>query len=828
MRLFPTESIGISGRLYSLSALAFVAVAALAISSIHFARLTSSAAHNLGRSGLAGIARTAQLELLVAKHKHVVEAASKDIEPGRVAGLHQTVRAIGSELRTLANQQDFGEHASRAFALLPELTAKADLVLELASSFLIERAQSATASYLVTSTEINDHIREERAEHLNVAGGNLALLRENARTLIRWVAGSALIALILIGPISIALMRRVTLRLRDITRGMVRLATNDTSVEIAGTQEPDEIGGMARALQVFKANAISLLEHQSKLETVNLWLDIALNNMSRGVSMFDANAKLVLCNANYARLYGLPTHLTAEGTPVSAIIAHRIESGIVIEASNALEAQGNELQYEHFIAPKTETSFVQRTLDGRLIQVSNQPLAAGGWVALHQDITKQREEEKSVRRLARLDSLTELQNRRGMHEALSEACKRLPLDGPFAVHSIDLDKFKHVNDAHGHQAGDALLEAVARRLRKATRPDDIVARLGGDEFAVMQAGAASLETAQILGRRLVEIISKPYEIRGHVVTIGASVGIALAPEHGADPEQLLRHADIALYAAKADGRRTHVIFEPAMDSKIQARRQLERDVRQALAYSEMTLHYQPIIDLERQRVVSCEALMRWTHRERGFISPADFIPVAEETGVIHALGAWALAEATRAAASWPDGIKVSVNLSPVQFNGPDLAAIVGAALADSGLDPSRLELEITESVLLKDDDQSIAMLHRLRDLGVSIALDDFGTGYSSLSYLRSFPFSKLKIDQSFVRDLPNRSECVAIVQAVTSLAHSLDMTTVAEGVETNDHLQRVRAAGCDQAQGYLFSKPVPVEKIPAVIAECQRRALFAA
>ena len=828
MRLPPIKSLGISGRLYSLSALAFLAVAALAVSSIHFARLTSSAAHTLGRSGLAGIARTAELELLVAKHKHIVEAASKDTDAGRLAGLHQSARAIGSELRTLAGKQDFGEPTSQALALLPELTAKADLVLELAASQLTGRAQTAAASYMVTSADINDHIREERAEHLTVASGNLVLLREKARTLIRWVAGSALIALILIGPISIALMRRVTLRLRGITRGMVRLAANDTSVEIAGTQEPDEIGGMARALQVFKANAISLLEHQSKLEYVNVWLDIALNNMSRGVSMFDANAKLVLCNANYARLYELPAHLTTEGTAASAIIAHRTASGTVIEAPTSLEAHAQDLSYEHMIERRTETSFVQRTTAGRLIAVSIQPLSAGGWVALHQDITKQREEEKSVRRLARLDSLTELQNRRGLQEALSDACRRLPVDGPFALHSIDLDKFKHVNDAHGHQAGDALLELVAQRLRKATRPEDIVARLGGDEFAVIQAGAASLETAQLLGKRLVDLVSKPYEIRGHVVTIGASVGIALAPEHGTDPEQLLRHADIALYAAKADGRRTHVTFEPAMDSKIQARRQLERDVRQALAYSEMALHYQPIIDLERQRVVSCEALMRWRHRERGFVSPADFIPIAEETGTIHELGAWALAEATRAAASWPDGIKVSVNLSPVQFNGPDLAAIVGAALADSGLDPARLELEITESVLLKDDDLSMAMLHRLRDLGVSIALDDFGTGYSSLSYLRSFPFSKLKIDQSFVRDLPNRTECVAIVQAVTALARSLDMTTVAEGVETNDHLQRVRAAGCDQAQGYLFSKPVPVEQIPLVIEECQRRAQFAA
>jgi diguanylate cyclase (GGDEF)-like protein len=828
VRWLPTTSIGISGRLYMLSAIALVAVAALAASSMHFSRLTSTAAQTLSRSGLAGIARATELELLVEKHKSAVEAASKDRDAQRVAALRQSAHGIGTELRSLAAKQDRGEQASPAFALLPELTAKADLVLELASLLLTERARVATFGYVATSTTMQEHIRQERADHVTVASTQLELLRENARALTRWVVASALIALFLIGPISIALMRSVILRLHDITHGMMQLAANDTTLQITGTQAPDEIGSMARALEVFKANAISLLDHQSKLESVNVWLDVALNNMSRGVSMFDANNTLVLCNANYARLYGLPAHLTQSGTPIAAIIAHRVQSGMVIEAPKTLESHSEGASFEDFIAPRTETNFIQRSREGRLISVSNQPLSAGGWVALHQDVTKQREADDVARRLARQDALTTLQNRRGLQEALGDACRRIATDGGFAVHCIDLDKFKHVNDAHGHQAGDTLLEAVAQRLRKATRPDDVVARLGGDEFAVIQCGTDCRETAQVLGARLVDVISKPYQIRGHVVTIGASIGIALAPEHGDDPEELLRHADIALYAAKADGRRTHVTFEPAMDSQIQARRQLERDVRQALAYSEMTLHYQPILDLATQRVVSCEALMRWTHRERGFVSPADFIPIAEETGVIHELGAWALAEATRAAAAWPDGIKVSVNLSPAQFNGPDLAAIVAAALADSGLTPSRLTLEITESVLLKDDDVSMAMLHRLRDLGVSIALDDFGTGYSSLSYLRSFPFSQLKIDQSFVRDLPNRSECVAIVQAVTSLARSLDMTTVAEGVETNDHLQRVRAAGCDQAQGYLFSKPVPVERIPAIIEECQRRALFAA
>ena len=365
VRLPPTKTLGITARLYSLMALAIVAVAALAASSIHFARMTSHAATTLSRSGLAGVSRATELELLIEKHKSLVEAAAKERDAARLGFLYQSVRAIGSDLKSLAAKLESGEYASQSFAILPELTAKADLVLELAASNLPDRAQTAVASYLVTSTEINDHIRQERAEHLTVASGNLALLRDNARSLIRWVLGTTLAALFIIGPVSLALMRRVTLRLRDITRGMLRLAANDTTVVIHGTSEPDEIGSMARALKVFKANAISLLEHQSKLESVNLWLDIAMNHMSRGLSMFDANGRLILSNANYARIYDLPAHLTQQGTPFAAIVAHRVERGIIIEAPSSLEAQSEPPTFEQIIASPVESTFVQRTEAGR-------------------------------------------------------------------------------------------------------------------------------------------------------------------------------------------------------------------------------------------------------------------------------------------------------------------------------------------------------------------------------------------------------------------------------------------------------------------------------
>jgi diguanylate cyclase (GGDEF)-like protein len=832
VRLPSISSFGISARLYALAGLAFLAVAMLAAGSLHFAHLTSNAALTLGRNGLAGISQTTQFELLVTRHNHAVDAASKEGDRSKLDGLRTVLADARHRIEALAAASALGLHGSKAARLVPELSARADLVLEFAELQLSDKVRDALVRYETTAQAIIRQLRGERAEHVARAEESMSLLRDHARALVRWVVGTGLVALILIGPVSLPLLRQAIFRLGEITRGMLRLAANDTSVDVPGTEERDEIGAMARALQVFKANAISLLEQQGQLKQLNFTLDIALNSMSRGLSMLDANGCLVVTNASFARMYGLPPHLVEPGTSIAAIFGHLDRTGVVLEAGAALEAQPEVLSYDTIYNGiyngRSETTFVQTTEAGRVISVSLQPIHGGGFVALHQDITEQRTHEERIARLARQDSLTKLENRRGLQDALANACQALDDAHGFAMHCIDLDKFKIVNDVHGHQAGDALLEAVAQRLRNAARREDVVARLGGDEFAIIQNNVSHLDEARALGERIVDEIGRPYEIRGTSISIGASVGVSVAPDHGRSPEQLLRHADVALYAAKSSGRNTCIMFDAAMDERIRARRQLERDVRQALAYSEISLQFQPIIDLASNRVISCEALMRWTHRERGAVSPADFIPIAEETGVIHELGAWALAEATRVAASWPEDIRVSVNLSPVQFAGPDLCAIVAAALEDSHLSAARLELEITESVLLREDDASRSVLHQLRDLGVSIALDDFGTGYSSLSYLRSFPFSKLKIDRSFVRDLPDRSDCVAIVQAITSLARSLDMTTVAEGVETHDHLHKVRAAGCDQVQGYLFSKPVPAEALEAVFAECRQKARFAA
>jgi diguanylate cyclase (GGDEF)-like protein/PAS domain S-box-containing protein len=424
------------------------------------------------------------------------------------------------------------------------------------------------------------------------------------------------------------------------------------------------------------------------------------------------------------------------------------------------------------------------------------------------DITERKRAETRVAHMAHHDALTSLPNRVLMRLRM-EGMLAARNGGHMAVMCLDLDNFKSVNDTLGHPLGDLLLQQVARRLQGELRSDDTVARLGGDEFAVLQAGAVSADVASELAQRLLTVVSEPYEIDGHTVTVGASIGIALAPNDGSDPDRLLKQADMALYRAKGDGRGAFRFFEPEMDARVQARRHLEMDLRSALNSGELEIYYQPLVDIASGRTCAFEALLRWRHRERGMIPPGEFIPVAEETGLIGPLGAFVLRQACADAILWPDDTKVAVNLSPLQFRTGSLLQTVMSALERSGLAAHRLELEITETLLLERGERVLATLHALRALGVRIAMDDFGTGYSSLSYLRSFPFDKIKIDRSFVRDLSSNTDSLAIVRAIVSLGSSLGITVTAEGVECEHDLDRLRAAGCNQAQGFLFSVPRP-------------------
>jgi diguanylate cyclase (GGDEF)-like protein len=443
------------------------------------------------------------------------------------------------------------------------------------------------------------------------------------------------------------------------------------------------------------------------------------------------------------------------------------------------------------------------------------------------EIANREESQAKSQYLACHDSLTGLGNRLLFKDQLEEALNDVSVTPhPVAVLFLDLDGFKAVNDTLGHSIGDLLLKSVATKLRDILQRTDRIARLGGDEFAILQISAPQPGSSIALAEKIIEIVGQPCSIDGHDVTVGASIGIAVAHPGDINTETFLKSADLAMYSAKSDGRGTYRMFDPEMDAIVQARRGLERDMRTALVQDGFRLFYQPLVNLQTKKVTTFEALMRWQHPERGTVPPSIFIPVAEEMGLIVQLGEWALRQACMEAIEWPDGICVSVNLSPLQFSKGNLVSTVMSALASSGLPASRLELEITESVLLEKSERNISILNQLRHLGVRISMDDFGTGYSSIGYLRSFPFDKIKIDQSFVKDLLVDEGSLAIVRAIAGLGVSFGMTTTAEGVETEEQMRCLNLEGCIEVQGYLFSKPVPANEIVGLLESLANRRLM--
>jgi diguanylate cyclase (GGDEF)-like protein len=554
-------------------------------------------------------------------------------------------------------------------------------------------------------------------------------------------------------------------------------------------------------------NAV-LRESEEALEAQNQRFAAALNNMAHGMCMFDKDKRLVVCNNLYLEMYGLARELGRPGTPLRAILEARIASRASPRDASHVEEILAEVSHG-------EPRYTVRELrDGRIMAVAYQPMDGGGWVVVHQDVTAQKRAEIEIAHMARHDALTGLANRLLLREKMDEALARLRHDGEkFGVLVLDLNRFKAVNDTLGHPIGDALLVQVAQRLGDIVRKTDTVARLGGDEFAILTAiDGDPVQGLTALAERLLVAIAAPYQIEDHHAVVATSVGIAIAPDNGTEAADLLRNADLALYRAKT-GAMGYCFFQTEMYDQARVLQGLETDLRAAVERQEFELHYQPIINAATKAIIGAEALVRWRHPERGLIPPAEFIHLAERTGLIEPLGDWVLRKACADAVGWPSHVKLAVNLSPAQFKCAKLVESVAAALGRSGLAPERLELEITETVILHKDATNIAILHELGRLGVSVVLDDFGTGYSSLSHLHMYPFHKIKIDKSFIDDLPTRDGRAAIVVAITGLARNLDIITTAEGVETASQFELLRAAGCNEVQGYLFGRPCPLSEL---------------
>ncbi|WP_084799967.1 EAL domain-containing protein [Bradyrhizobium sp. Ai1a-2] len=599
------------------------------------------------------------------------------------------------------------------------------------------------------------------------------------------------------------------------------VATTKTSTALADWRAQTKLQFSAAVLAIVVVTVTIFLivrqlrrQHDAarqRLSEKSSHLDTAINNMTQGLLLFDASGRLVICNQRYLDMLGVSPDVAKPGCHLRDLVLHRQSIGSFI---------GDVDEYcARFMGPNKsdvgESYF--STQDGRTIRMIFKCSPDGGWATTMEDVTERRRVEAKIEHLAHYDPLTNLPNRT-LFQRHAEGLLLETAHVQFAILYIDIDEFKRINDSLGHMIGDEFLKGVAERLRQSIGPEDFIARLGGDEFAIVQRGIAADVDVSALVERIYQALRTPLDCHGHHLSGDASIGIAVAPRDGTDLLGLLKRADLAMYAAKAAGRRTHRFFEPEMEKEAKLRRELEADMRAALVEGGFEIHYQPLVDLRSDEVTGCEALVRWRHPVRGMVSPAEFIPVAEETGLIEEIGQWVLRTACTEAATWPAHVRVAVNVSPVQFKSETLSLKVAAALVESGLDPRRLELEITEAVLIADDDAALVALNQLRALGVHIALDDFGTGYSSLQYLQRFPFDKIKIDRSFVKEVTRNSSSASIIRAVVSIAADRDMITTAEGVETEQQRDTVHMLGCTQMQGYLFSAARTAQEIRAMLA----------
>jgi diguanylate cyclase (GGDEF)-like protein len=561
------------------------------------------------------------------------------------------------------------------------------------------------------------------------------------------------------------------------------------------------------------------MRHDAALQGRNQLLDAVLDHMAHGLCAFDDKLDLIVVNARYLQMYGLTLDEAKPGTPLVELMRRSITRGVHRSGIGAEEMLAD---FKKRLIDNKEPELRRHLANGRVVSVRHQPMVGGGWVGTYEDITERCRAEENIVRIARHDALTDLPNRLLFGEKMVEGLARVAAKNEsMAVMCFDLDNFKAVNDSLGHPIGDKLLQELAKRLGAVVGAEDTIARLGGDEFAVIHP-TPDAQDAERLARELISTTATPFMIEGQEIHASICIGLAIAPQHGTTAEQLMKCADLALYRAKDQGRNSWRFFDPEMDVQAQRRRALEVDLHRALCAGEFHLDYQPLISLATNDVVGMEALVRWTHPVRGTVYPAEFIPIAEETGLIVPLGEWVLRQACADARQWPATVRLSVNLSPVQFRNRNLVSVVINALATAHLSAARLELEITEAALMQNADSIVETLQQLRSLGARIAMDDFGTGYSSLSYLRKFPFDRIKIDKSFIAEADSNADSAAIVRTIAALGKTLGIETTAEGIETVEQLKMVRRAGCTEGQGYLIGRARSAGEALKFIGEYQR------
>lgn len=738
-----------------------------------------------------------------------------------LAALEDELEALRPDFDRL-NQADTGQRTEALIARLSEVLAGPRGVHDIWRRVRLFDSGTAVQRLMVSRAEIAlaDVLRgledEARREYEQATIAIDAKILES-----RWVVGAvATTSSVVLLVVGLIIASRLTRPMENLTRHVEYLRKSDD----LGQPTPlwlfarsDEIGALAQSFQQLileLANARYQLQEESR-QQIRIQYDrltAAIESIPQGLCLTDAEGRLLMINSRFLQLYDLTPPQVPYGMKLRDLLELCRKQGA--KWMKRPEGDTELTLHETTLGPQMLDFRNERTI---VVRIANTP--EGGLVSVHEDITERRKQEEQITHLAHHDTLTGLVNRSLFREQLQGIQENLDGTHNVALLCLDLDDFKSVNDSLGHPIGDRLLIQVSERLRQCLSDSDQVARLGGDEFAVLMLEQSTPNQVNQLAKTLVERLGRPYRVDGYTVITGVSIGIAVAPRDGDDPDVLMKRADIALFQAKKDGRNTFRYFEPEMDAHIQTRRSLEMDLRKAIEQEALELHYQPQIGLRSQAVEGFEALLRWRHPERGYVSPEEFVAIAEEIGLIDRLGHWVLRRACEDALQWPQSVCIAVNLSPVQFRNDAFLDEVRDALATSGLNPERLELEITEGVLLEDTDRTLYLLETLRDIGVQIAMDDFGTGYSSLGYLRKFRFDKLKIDRSFVSGMTTSADSLAVVHAICGLCSSLGIETIAEGVESSRQARKLRQMGCRQGQGYHYSKAVPLAETLAFIKE---------